>query len=107
MASDGGEATVRLADAMFPLPPSMELTAVKLFFTPSVTAMTSRLSVQDAPTTRVAPVSITPVEPGAAVVAPKHDPVKPLGLAIIKPTGRLSTKPTPVKATATFGFVMV
>ena len=105
----GGEITLSVADAAVPFPPSVEVTGpLVLFFTPSVTARMFTLNVQDAPAGSVAPVRLTVPEPAVAVmVPPPHEPLRPFGVATIRPDGSVSVKPTPLNDAAAFGFVMV
>ena len=63
--------------------------------------------VHDVLAARVAPARLRLFVPaGAVIVPPSHDPVRPLGVEIISPDGRLSKKMMPVIAKV-FGFVIV
>ena len=77
-----GPATMRLAEAVPPLPASLEVTAlVVLFCVPDVVPVTFTAKVHDAPAARVAPERLTLFEPAAAVIAPPPQlPVKLLGV---------------------------
>src|SRR5882724_6008341 len=105
----GGVATVMLADAVFPVPPLVEVTfPVVLFFTPEVVPVTLTVSVQLLLTAMVPPASETLPEPATAVAAPPQVLVKPLGVATTNPAGSVSVNATPVSATAFApGLVMV
>src|SRR5882724_12861454 len=105
----GGDATVRLADAVFPVPPLVEVTfPVVLFFTPEVVPVTFTVKVQLLLAAMVPPVSETLPEPATAVAVPPHVLLKPFGVAITRPAGNVSVNATPVSATAFApGLVMV
>src|SRR6266700_2434964 len=105
----GGVATVMLADAVFPVPPLVEITfPVVLFFTPEVVPVTLTVSVQLLLTAIVPPASDTLPEPATAVAAPPQVLVSPLGVATTRPAGSVSVNATPVSATALpAGLVMV
>lgn len=89
--------TVTEALAVLPLPPSAEVTRTLLFFTPAVVPVTFTNTVHDALDARVAAPKLTAELPAVAVVVPLQVLVKPLGVATIKPAGKLSVKATPVK----------
>src|SRR5687768_18519118 len=97
IANEGG-VTLRVAEAVPPTPPSVELTLpVVLFFAPKVLTCTFTVKVHVAPPVKVAPERLTLPEPSAAVIVPPPQlPVRPLGVATIIPDGRLSIKPIPV-----------
>lgn len=109
MVRVGGNATLIVADAANPFPPSVEVIGlVVLFFTPSLRAVTFKLKVQEALATSVASNRLALLDPAVAVMAPlPHDPLKLLGLATTSPAGRLSVKPMPLNGSLPFGFVMV
>src|ERR1700733_3497835 len=103
----GGLATLRVAVLLVvPVPPLLEVTApVVLFQTPPVAPVTVTLNCMLEPAATVAPESeITPV-PAVVVSVPPASLV--LEVATVRPDGRVSVKPTPVKATVEFGLVMV
>lgn len=95
----GGVNTVRLAEAVPPAPPSVEVTLpVVLFLMPAVVPVTFTEKVQLLLPARVAPVSETSAEPAvAAIVPPPQLPVRPLGVVMLSPAGKLSVKPMPLK----------
>src|SRR6266566_2782177 len=67
----GGVATVMLAEAVFPVPPLVELTApVVLFFVPEVVAFTFTETEHELLTATVPPVKLTLPLPAVAVVVP-------------------------------------
>ena len=88
--------TVRLADAVLPLPPFVELTVTLLFFTPVVVPWTLTETVQLAFGARLAPERLTVEEPAVAVAVPPHVLFRLEGVATTKPAGRLSVNATPV-----------
>ncbi len=90
--------TNTVAAAVFPEPPSLDVTAVvALSCSPAAMPATFTLKVQDALAARVAPDRDTLVAPSATVmVPPPHDPVRLLGVPKTSPAGRLSVKPIPV-----------
>lgn len=95
----GGAATARLAVAVLPDPPLLELTVTLLFFAPAVVPVTFKLIVQEAPAANVPAERLTTDEPVAAVAVPVQFVVKLLGVATTKPVGKLSLNPTPVSDT--------
>jgi len=105
-AITGGLITVMLAEAVLPVPPSVELTLpVTLFCTPSTTPITFTENVQLVLT--VAPDRLMVFDPAAAVIVPPpHEPLSPLGVATAKPAGKTSVKANPCVATG-FGLVIV
>lgn len=100
--------TVNVADAVFPLPASTEVTAeVVLFLVPVVVAVTSTEKVQLELAPRVAPLKLTEVDPAVAVIVPPPQlPLSPLGVNTSRPAGKLSVNPTPVSELV-FEFVIV
>ena len=79
----GGAMMVTLADAVPPVPPSVDVTApVVLFRTPADVPVTLTEKVHEAPAARVAPERVMLLDPGAAlIVPPPQVPVNPLGEA--------------------------
>jgi hypothetical protein len=98
--------TTREAVAVFPLPPSVEVTAVVvLFFGPAVVPVTGTPKVQLPFAASDPPVKVIVL--GAAVVRePPQITVGPL-LATVKPPTRESLKPMPLNAVFRFGLVIV
>src|ERR1700684_4522938 len=80
-----------LALDVLPVPPSLEVAATELFFTPVVVPVTFTTIVPLPLAASAAPERL--IEP-----APATGPLsaKPLGLATTNPAGRLSVKPIPV-----------
>lgn len=104
-----GPATLRLAEAVSPFPPSVEVTAlVTLFLAPVLVPETFTAKLHAALAASVAPERLTLADPAAAVMAPPPQlPVKPLGVATTRPAGKESVKPIPDKEALALGFVMV
>ena len=93
-----GISTVTEADAVPPVPPSVEVTLpVVLFFTPPVVPVTFTLKVHEVLAAVLAPVRLTKPEAAAPVIVPPpHEPVSPFGVETTRPVGSVSAKPTPV-----------
>jgi hypothetical protein len=102
-------ATVTLADAVPPVPPSTDVTApVVLFFVPSVLPVTFTLKVHEALDARVALAKLTLPDPAVAVIVPPPQlPASPFGVETTRPAGNVSGKPTPVNVVAALGLLMV
>src|ERR1700722_1983677 len=102
-----GPATMRLAEAVAPLPLSVEVTAlVVLFCVPEVVPVTFTANVHEALAASDAPDSVTLDDPAAAaIVPPPQLPVNPFGELTICPVGRLSVKPIPLSDWPALGFV--
>jgi len=109
LAIDGGATTLILAEPVPPVPPSVEVTLpVVLVCKPAVIPVTFTEKVQEAFAAMVPPDKlITPVPAVAVMVPAPQEPVRPFGVEITKPAGRVSLKATPVSATVALGFVMV
>ena len=109
LAIDGGASTLMLAEAVPPVPPSVEVTLpVVLFCNPAAVPVTLIENVQDALAAIVPPVRLITFVPAVAVIVPAPQvPVRPFGVEITRPAGSVSLKPTPVSAAVVFGFVMV
>jgi hypothetical protein len=103
---DGGEATVRLAEAVLPVPPLVEVTLpVVLVYCPEAAPVTVTLNWHWLFTAIVAPVNAMPV--GAVVVSVPPQTVAD-AFATVRPVGRVSVNATPVSATVlAAGFVIV
>jgi hypothetical protein len=83
---------------------------VVLTLCPPVWPTTLIEKVQKLPPAIVPPERLTAeeLEEAPAMMVPAlQDPVKPLGVAIPSPAGRVSTKATPANAMVAFGFVIV
>ena len=109
MPIDGGSSTARVADAVAPLPPSVEVTAlVVLFCRPVAVLVTFTANVQDELPVRLAPDKVILFDPAAAVmVPPPQPPARPLGVETISPAGIVSVMPIPLSVIVPFGFVTV
>ena len=94
-----GPATIRVAVAVPPFPPSFEVTGpVVLFCVPEVTPVTFKEKEQEEIAESVAPERLTLLDPAAAVIVPPSQvPVNVFGVAITCPDGRVSVNPTPLK----------
>jgi hypothetical protein len=106
---EGGKITARVAKAVPPVPPSIEVTApVVLFCTPVATLVTFTLNVQDELVDRLAFERLIVLPPVfAAIVPPLHEPLNPLGVETTSPAGSVSVKPMPLKEAAALGFAMI
>ena len=98
--------TTREAVAAFPVPPSVEVTAVVvLFLVPEIVPVTIMLNVQLLFATSDPPLKAIVL--GAVVVKdPPHVVVGPL-VVTVKPLTSVSLKPIPVKALFRLGLVIV
>src|SRR5689334_3437193 len=100
LAIDGGATTFSEAEAVPPVPPSVEVTfPVVLFLVPAVVPVTLIEKVQEVLPARVAPERLTtPVPAVAVMVPPPQDPVSPLGVATTRPAGKVSLNAIPLSA---------
>src|SRR5258708_755065 len=98
----GGATTVMLAFEVLPVPPSVDVTWVLLFFTPAVVPVTFTTTVHEALAASVPPERLAEPEPATAVAVPPHVLVNPLGVATTSPAGRVSVNATPVSITTVF-----
>jgi hypothetical protein len=94
---EGGVTTLMLAEAVPPVPPSVELMLpVVLFFVPAVVPVIFTANVHELLEAIVPPKRLIVPDPAVAVTVPEpHEPVTPLGVATTMPAGRLSVKATP------------
>ncbi len=101
LAMDGGATTLMLAEAVPPVPPSVEVTLpVVLFLVPAVVPVTFTLNVQVPPAAIVPPERLIAPEPATAVTVPAPQvPVRPFGVETTRPVGKVSLKATPVAPT--------
>jgi hypothetical protein len=106
---DGAVATLKLAEAVLPVPPLVEVTLpVVLVKFPALVAVTFTVRVQLLLAAIVPPVSEALPAPATAVTVPPQEFVMPGVVATTIPTGNVSVTATPVSATAlAAGFVMV
>lgn len=102
LAMDGGASTLMLAEAVPPVPPSVEDTGpVVLFCRPAVVPVTLTENVQELFAASVPPAKLITLLPAVAeIVPPPQLPVRPFGLDTTSPAGRVSLKATPVRAVA-------
>jgi hypothetical protein len=104
-----GAITLMEAEAVFPAPPFVELTApVVLLNVPCVALVTLTLIVHEEFAATVPPVRLAAPEPAVAVTAPPQVLLSAFGVETISPAGNVSVKATPVSATEfAAGFVIV
>ena len=104
----GGDMTVILAEAVPPVPPSVELIAVVvLFFTPAVVPVTFTEMAHEPPAAIVPPVRLMVLEFAVAERVPLQVLLALGVLATVKPVGILSVNATPLKLCVVFGLVIV
>ena len=109
LAIEGGATTAMLAEAVPPVPPSVELTApVVLFCVPPAVPVTFSEKVHDVLAANDAPERLTTFVPCVAVIVPPPQlPVKPLGVDTTRPAGKVSLNPIPVSVVVVFGLLTV
>jgi hypothetical protein len=109
LAIDGGATTLIEAEAVPPVPPSVEVTLpVVLFCKPAVVPVTFTENVQELLAAIVPPLRLITFVPAVAVIVPAPQvPVRPFGVEITRPAGSVSVKPTPVSAVVVLLFWMV
>src|SRR5262249_19616356 len=100
---NGGATTVIEALAVFPVPPSVEVTVTLLFLTPAVVPVTFTDTEQEPLAAMVPPLRLTEEDPATAVAVPLQVLLRLGGVAITRPAGRLSMNATPVSAIPPFG----
>lgn len=98
---EGGAATAIAADALLPVPPSVDVTLpVVLIDAPGAVPVTFSENVHEAFAARLAPLRLIRLVAWVAVmVPPPQVPARPLGVAMINPAGNVSLTPTPVSPT--------
>ena len=95
-----GAITVSDAEAVFPVPPFVELTApVVLLKTPLVALVALTLIEHEELVATVPPVRLTAPDPAVAVTTPPQVFVSPFGVETTSPAGNVSVNATPVSAT--------
>jgi len=96
---DGGATTARLADAVPPVPPFVEVTApVVLFCAPAAVPVTFTEKLHEELAAKVEPDKLTLPNPATAVIVPPPQvPVSPFGVATTSPAGNVSLKAIPDK----------
>src|ERR1700704_5648251 len=89
LAIDGGATTLMLAEAVPPVPPSVDVTfPVVLFCVPAAMPVTFTAKVHEVLCARVAPVRLITFVPCVAVIVPPPQvPVKPFGVETTRPAG--------------------
>jgi hypothetical protein len=105
----GGLNTARLAEAVLPVPPSVELIApVVLLLVPAAVPVTLTEKVQEALAANVSPDRLTEPDPPVAVMLPPTQVlVSPGDADTAKPPGRGSLKAIPLSDALVFGLAMV
>jgi hypothetical protein len=109
LAIEGGASTFTEAEAVPPVPPSVEVMApVVLFCCPADVPVTFTVNVQELLVAIVPPDKLIVFVPAAAVMVPApQEPVNPFGVEMTSPAGSVSLKATPVSDTLVFGLLMV
>jgi hypothetical protein len=94
----GGPNTVTLAEAVFPVPPLVDVAATELPCSPAVIPVTFTLKTQESPATSDAPDKLTVDAPAVAVMVPEsHVPLIELGVETTNPAGSISVNAIPVR----------
>src|SRR5215813_3090643 len=101
LAIEGGPCTWRVACAVPPVPPSVDVTLpVVLTFDPAVVPVTLTLNVHELLAAMVPPVRLITLVFCVAVIVPApHEPLRPLGVEMTRPAGKVSLNPTPLSPT--------
>lgn len=101
-AIEGGATTLTLAEAVPPVPPSVEVIAlVVLFCCPAAVPVTFTENVHEPVAASEAPERLSaPVPCVAVIVPPPHEPASPLGVEMTKPAGRVSLNEIPSNVVA-------
>jgi hypothetical protein len=93
-----GGTTFRVALAVFPVPPFVELTAPDTLGYVPRGPVTFTEKVHEAPAASVAPVKLTLPDPAVAVMVPPPQlPVRPFGVATTRLPGKVSVKAMPLR----------
>lgn len=99
--------TVTLAEAVLPVPPLPDVTAVVvLFFTPNVVPVTFTEKLQ-APGARLFAEKLIVPLPAVAVALAAQAPVSPFGVETTRPEGSVSENATVVRLVPEFGLLTV
>jgi hypothetical protein len=95
-----------VAEAVLPLPASVEVTAlVVLLCVPVAVAVTSIEKVHEVFAARIAFVRLMLLDAASAAMVPAPQlPVKSLGVETVSPVGRVSVKPIPLSERVALGF---
>ncbi len=101
----GGPSTAKLAPAVPPVPPSVDVTVpVMLFFAPAVVPVTFTLNVHEPFAASAAPANVTDPDAAVAVIVPPPQvPVSPFGVETSSPAGKVSVNPTVLRPLPAFG----
>jgi hypothetical protein len=102
----GGASTETLAEAVPPVPPSVEaMLPVVLLCKPAEIPVTFTEKEHELLAATVAPDKLTVAVPAVAVIVPEpHEPVRPFGVATFNPEGNESVNATPVRLVAVLLF---
>src|SRR5882724_2503981 len=103
----GCPATVMLAFAVLPVPPSVDVTCTLLVIAPTAVPVTFSETVQDAFAASVPPDKLTVPDPAAAEIVPPHELFNVGEVETIRPAGKVSEKAIPLKTTMLFGLLIV
>jgi len=96
----GGDATLRFAEAVLPVPPLVEVTVlVVLVYWPDVIPVTFTITVQLELMATLPPERLMLVPPAVAEAVPAQLLVNPFGVVTTSPVGNVSVKATPASAT--------
>src|SRR5947209_4035598 len=110
MAGSGARTSI-VAVAWLPEPALLEVTVPVVFtLCPPVVPFTSTEKVQEPPAAIVPPDRLMTENPETVpvvIVPAPQEPVRPLGVATIRPPGSVSPNATPVNATVALGLVIV
>ena len=108
LAMEGGATTSMEADAVPPVPPSVEVIApVVLFCVPGAMPTTFTEKLQELDAARVPPERFTTENPETVpvvMVPAPHEPVSPFGVATLRPAGSVSPNPIPLSDELALGF---
>jgi len=101
LAIDGGATTSIEAEAVPPVPPSVDVTAPEvLFCVPAAIPVTFTENVQELLAAIVPPLRLITLVPAVAVIVPApQEPVRPFGVETTRPAGSVSLNATPVSGT--------
>ena len=103
-----GKPTVKVAEAVRPVPPLVELTVpVVLFFAPVVVAVTITDTEHEPPPAMEPPLRLIEAPPPAGAKVPPQVLVAPGVLATCTPVGNVSLTATPESAVLLLGLVIV
>ena len=109
LAIEGGATTLIEAEAVPPVPPSVDVMfPVVLFCVPAAVPVTLTENVQEPLAAIVPPLRLMTFVPAVAVIVPAPQvPVRPFGVETTRPAGSVSLNATPVSPTVVFELVMV